>query len=131
MVVATIGHPAMKVRLKLKPGQKGAKKLTARYGNKLVCVRYRYDEKLRKRYTTVELIVDELPWLTAAEKNPMVYLKAGRTETKIHDMIKNAGGFWDRSKFLWALSRSKTRKLGLEDRIAAEPEAASMKGINY
>jgi hypothetical protein len=122
MVVATRGHPAMKVRLKLKPGQKGTKKLTARFGSKLVCVRYRYDELLRKRFTTVELIVDELPWIASAEKDPTVYLKAGRTETKIHDMIKNAGGFWDRSKFLWVLSRSKTRKLGLEDRITVETE---------
>jgi hypothetical protein len=122
MVVATRGHPAMKVRLKLKPGQKGTKKLTARFGSKLVCVRYRYDEKLRKRFTTVELIVDEQPWIASAAKNPIVYLKAGRTETKIHDMIKNAGGFWDRSKFLWVLSRSKTRKLGLEDRITVETE---------
>ena len=33
----------MKTRLTRKPGQKGTKKLTALYGEKLVCVRYRYD----------------------------------------------------------------------------------------
>ena len=119
----------MKVRLKLKPGQKGAKKLTARYGSTLVCVRYRYDENLRKRYTTVELIVEEQPWIPAVKKNPVVYLKAGRTETTIHDMIKNSGGFWDSSKFLWVLSRSKTRKLGLEKRITEKPEEIKKQGI--
>jgi hypothetical protein len=113
---------AMKVRLKLKPGQKGAKKLTARYGDKLVCVRYRYDEKRHKRFTTVELIVDELLWLPTVKKDPVVYLKAKRTEVKIHDMIKSAGGTWDRSKFLWVLPFSQTRKLGLEDRITIEPD---------
>jgi hypothetical protein len=47
----------MKVRLKLKPGKRGTKNLIKQYGDKLVCVRYRYDEKSAKRYTTVELIV--------------------------------------------------------------------------
>jgi hypothetical protein len=31
----------MKTRVKLKPGQKGTKKLVERYGDALVCVRYR------------------------------------------------------------------------------------------
>jgi len=49
--------------LKLKPGQKGTKALVEKYGNFLVCVRYRYDEASRTRIKTVELIVErkELP----------------------------------------------------------------------
>ena len=35
----------MRARLILKPGQRGTKKLCAEYGERLVCVRYRYDEK--------------------------------------------------------------------------------------
>ena len=38
----------IKTGLILKPGQKGTKKLTAEYGDRPVCVRYRYDET-RKR----------------------------------------------------------------------------------
>ena len=110
----------MKVRLKLLPGQKGAKKLTAKYGDKLVCVRYRYDEKLRKRFTTVELIVDETPWTPSGKKDPVVYLKIKRTEFKLHTMIKNAGGFWDRSRFVWVLPRSMVKELGLEDRVKTD-----------
>jgi hypothetical protein len=110
----------MKVRLKLLPGQKGAKKLTAKYGSKLVCVRYRYDEKLQKRFTTVELIVDETPWTPSRIKDPEVYLKIKRTEFKLHTIIKNAGGSWDRSRFLWVLPRSKVKELGLEDRVKIE-----------
>jgi hypothetical protein len=33
----------MRTRLHLKPGQKGTKQLLAQYGDRLVCVRYRYD----------------------------------------------------------------------------------------
>jgi hypothetical protein len=54
----------MRVRLKLKPGQRGTKHLSRQYGDRLVCVRYRYDEETKKRYTTVELIVAEEPWKT-------------------------------------------------------------------
>ena len=110
----------MKVRLKLLPGQKGAKKLTAKYGSKLVCVRYRYDEKQGKRFTTVELIVDETLWTPSRITDPDVYLKIKRTEFKLHTIIKNAGGSWDRSRFLWVLPRSKVKELGLENRAESE-----------
>lgn len=46
----------MKTRLKLKPGQKGTRKLVDIYGDALVCVRYRYDEESRARVKTVEII---------------------------------------------------------------------------
>jgi hypothetical protein len=45
----------------LKPGQKGTRRLTARYGEALLCVRYRYDEIRGVRLKTVEIIVDERP----------------------------------------------------------------------
>ncbi|MEW6689720.1 MAG: hypothetical protein AB1452_11585 [Pseudomonadota bacterium] len=43
----------MQTRLTLRPGQNGTRKLAERFGKRLVRVRYRYDETLRKRYTTV------------------------------------------------------------------------------
>jgi hypothetical protein len=52
----------MKTRLILQPGSRGTRKLLARYGQRMVCVRYRYDERLKRRYKTVELIVDEVTW---------------------------------------------------------------------
>ncbi len=52
----------MLAKLRLKPGQKGTKKLCEQYGAKLVCVRYRYDAARHRRYKTVELIVEESPW---------------------------------------------------------------------
>ncbi|MGQ9480368.1 hypothetical protein [Chloroflexus sp.] len=52
----------MRTRLKLKPGQRGTKKLQAMYGDRLVCVRYRYDIETGRRFKTIELIVDEKAW---------------------------------------------------------------------
>lgn len=49
----------METRLTLGPGQNSTRKLVARFGKRLVRVRYRYDAEQRKRYTTVELIVAE------------------------------------------------------------------------
>ena len=50
---------APQVRLHLKPGQKGTKGLLAQYGDRLICVRYRYDAQRRMRLKTVELVVAE------------------------------------------------------------------------
>jgi hypothetical protein len=49
----------MRIRLTLHPHQRGAKQLLAQYGDRLVCVRYRYDESRKKRFKTVEVIVEE------------------------------------------------------------------------
>jgi len=52
----------MKSRRTLTLGQKGAKDFLERYGEQLVCVRYPYDDRRRKRFTTVEIIVEESVW---------------------------------------------------------------------
>ena len=41
---------APRVRLHLKPGQTGTKQLLAPYGDRLVCVRYRYDAQRKKPF---------------------------------------------------------------------------------
>jgi hypothetical protein len=51
-----------RIRLTLHPDQDGAKGLRAEYGERLVCVRYRYDTHQQKRYQTVELVVAEEQW---------------------------------------------------------------------
>lgn len=43
------------------PPQAGTKRLVQRYGEAVVCVRYRHDLKARMRYTTVEMVVDRGP----------------------------------------------------------------------
>ena len=41
----------------------GTPKLLARYGEQLVCVRYRYDAARKVRHKTVELIIETVPWV--------------------------------------------------------------------
>ena len=55
----------METRLSLAPGQNGTKKLLAKYGDRLVCVRYRYDPERKLRHKTAELIVETAPWSPA------------------------------------------------------------------
>ena len=52
----------MKSYCHIKPGQKGSKRWVEQYGDKLLCVRYRYDEQRRVRLKTVEIVVEERPW---------------------------------------------------------------------
>ena len=52
----------MKIKRTILPDQPGTKYWIEKYGKDLVCVRYRYDEKLNKKITTVEIIVDEKSW---------------------------------------------------------------------
>ncbi len=51
-----------KTRLCLAAGQKGTLKQYEEYGDKLFCVRYRYNKKKKLRIKTVELVVDITKW---------------------------------------------------------------------
>lgn len=59
----------MKVKRILHPGQPGTKKLVKRYGDKMLCVRYRYDEDKMMKYKTIEIIIDEKSWQGKTQKN--------------------------------------------------------------
>jgi hypothetical protein len=49
----------MRTQLTLHPDQDGAKHLREQYGERLVCVRYRYDKARKERWKTVELIIEK------------------------------------------------------------------------
>ena len=46
----------MEISKTLQPGDMGTKRFLNKYGDQLVCVRYRIDKQLQKRYTAIELI---------------------------------------------------------------------------
>jgi hypothetical protein len=103
---------------KLKPGQKGTKKMLAEYGSRLLCVRYRYDAERRKRYKTVELIVDERPWEPPRrDGNEIVKLRVGALERDWQRKVRAAGGRWNPSERLWELSYGKALEIGAESRL--------------
>jgi hypothetical protein len=106
----------MKARATMRPGQKGTKKLAARFGDRLLFVRYRYDEKLRKRFTTVELIVVVSDWTPPPP--PLVRVKVEYSEVPLRREVKAAGGRWDPRECVWLLPLNRARELGLEKRIS-------------
>jgi hypothetical protein len=113
----------MRTRLRLKPGQPGTKKLLAKYGERLVCVRYRYDEQKKKRYKTVELILEETAWEPGERRwagNSVVRLRVGAQEGEVQRQVRRAGGKWNRLKRVWEIRYDRVKELGLEARIVGE-----------
>lgn len=106
----------MRALRKLIPGQKGTKKFLDRYNEKLVCVRYRYDNVQRKRFTTVELIVDEASW-SPPEKPTHIGLRVELHETEMQRRIKKAGGKWNVTQRVWEIPYDQAIALGLKDRM--------------
>jgi hypothetical protein len=115
-----MGKGLMRTRLKLKPGQKGTKELAAIYGERLVCVRYRYDEQTKKRYKTVELIVEEIEWEPQLEPDDIVQVKVGYTEIELWQQVRRAGGKWNLEKEMWELPYQRVKLLRLEERIVRD-----------
>ncbi len=93
----------MITRLKLKPSQKETKALVEKYGDDLVCVRYRYDETSRVRLKTVEIIVEkkQLPPPQGAPDNEIVPVQIAFGAKELGKMARSAGGNWDADVKLW------------------------------
>lgn len=112
----------MQTRLTLKPGQKGTRKLQKEYGDRLVCVRYRYDARRKKRYKTVELIVEAIDW---EEKFPSptpetkVAVKIEWDEFEVRVRVKQAGAVWNATEKVWMMEYRQADQLGLTDRIVS------------
>jgi len=115
----------MRIKACLKPGQKGTKKWSDLYGDRLVSVRYRYDLEKERRYTTVELIAEEGDWKPSVSDSVMngrngddrLGIRVAGYEMAIRAQVKEAGGIWRPRQKLWELSYNKIMKLGLEERI--------------
>ena len=93
----------MKAYGHLKPGQNGTQRLVNRFGDALLCVRYRYDELNDENLTTVEIIVDRRP----RDRNlrfrdtDIVSVSVHYTEKELRDRLKVAGGRWDPEERVW------------------------------
>lgn len=113
----------MTARLKLKPGQKGTKKLLAEHGDALVCVRYRYDEASRTRIKTVELVVEKTSWQPPARKftdSDLVPVRIGFYEKDLIAHAKAVNGRWDPEVKLWFIRYGKIRGTAMEKHIVLD-----------
>ena len=112
----------MKAYAHLKLGQNGTKRLVSEYGDKLLCVRYRYDEVHGVKLKTVEIIVDEKPVRTPRFKdNDLVPVHVAYGETELRQQLRMLQARWDAERKLWYVRFGLIRGTVLEERLAEQP----------
>ena len=121
----------MHVKTIRKPGEPGTHNLLKRFGQRLVCVRYRYDPVQRKRYKTAEIIVAEEDWQpppdTDRQGEPMqprqssqVAVRIAYQERELRQQVSAAGGTWSQRERLWRVAPEVVERLGLQGRVVRE-----------
>ena len=112
----------MKSYCHLKPGQNGTKRLLEQYGDKLLCVRYRYDETRKARFKTVELIVEERPWQPPFRfrDDDLAPVTVKFDEMDLREKLRKARAKWDPEAKVWLVPYRKIRGTELEARIPEE-----------
>ena len=115
----------------LLPGQPGTKKWEKQYGDKLICIRYRYEEKNKKKMKTIEIIVDErtLKKNDLIPHNKIVFVRIEYGEINLAMLVKNAGGIWNKNERAWELPYASVIALGLENRIKKPKNISIYKNI--
>lgn len=108
----------METKRTLKPGQPGTLKYVQKYGDSLVCIRYRYDADKNLCYTTAELIVETRTWLQKSKntsvplsdekstdqivksdhEDTLLSIRIGYEELELRELVTSAGGKWNRQK---------------------------------
>jgi hypothetical protein len=91
----------------LLPQQKGTKKFLRRYGDRLVCVRYRDDVEGQRKITTGEIVTEERPWYPAPRRIPddkLLSLRVEYGEVEIGKAVRAAGGAWYPHQKVWKLA---------------------------
>jgi len=111
-----------RTRLTLKPGRPGTKRLLTEYGDRLVCVRYRYDDERKVRCKTVELIVDEITWPPAPaaqqpEPHDIVSITVEPSEQGLRNLILRLQGTWIPAQNTCRISYEMAALLNLTRRI--------------
>jgi hypothetical protein len=119
----------LEARSTRRPGDKGTKRWLAKYGDRLLFVRYRYDTDAREMLTTVELIVGRRPAPRAGETPPappepspappprLTGLRIAARERWLHAKARVAGGYWDPQRALWIVPTAALESLGLRPRV--------------
>jgi len=93
----------MKSYKHLKPGENGTVRLVERFGNTLLCVRYRYDSIRNMRIKTAEIIVEERPGrgVPRLRETDNVLVQIPFAMKALRDRLKSVGAKWDPTQKLW------------------------------
>lgn len=100
---------------RMAPHQPGAVKLARRYGDALVCVRYRQDPDGQHRCTTVELVVERVPIVRRPVR--LVGVRLQHDEKALRVQLLREGAVWDAAARLWRAPRAAVKALGLAARV--------------
>lgn len=104
-------HRESKVVKKLHPGCPGTLKHLRKWGDALVCVRHRHDTQAGIRYTTVEIVVEDVPIQLNTKRHTSVRLDPHDKATR--SLVLAAGGRWNPTTRLWRVPRQVAEALGL------------------
>ncbi len=105
------GH--VRVTKTLRPGQPGTLRLLRRYGDALLCVRYREDGNGQRRCTTVELIIDEGPVQRRLTDRTLVQVQLPWNDEQTRARALKLGARWNPAHRRWTLSLKLAKSLGL------------------
>lgn len=104
--------PDTRVTKTLAPGQPGTRAWSHHHGAALVCVRYRESADGTRRYTTIELVVDERVNRRPTSAN-LVEVSIGAHDQKNRQRLIQAGGIWNPHEKTWLLQKSAAQALRL------------------
>ena len=109
----------MKAYAHLKPRQDGTKRLMEEYGDRLLCVRYRFDETRGVKLKTVEIIVDEKPLhAPRCKDDDVVPVRVAYDEAELRQQLRALHARWDGERKLWYLRYGLIRGTPLVERLA-------------
>ena len=100
----------------MQPDARGAMKLARKYGQTLLCVRYRLSPDGKQRMTTVELEFERVP--VQKKVNPAVSVKIYASEKELAAKAKAKGAWFNGETRLWQMRQNDARALGLSERVA-------------
>jgi hypothetical protein len=115
----------MEIRLTRRPGESGTKKLLERHGERLVCVRYRYDASRGLRLKTIEVIVESAPARPRGMRrrgDEIVAVRIAWHETELRERAKLLGAIWRPAQKLWEMRWEDAKRLGLGERVVQAGE---------
>ncbi len=110
----------MYTKRKIVPGQPGAKKWMKKYGDDLVCIRYKYDPYTHRKMMSVELAVEEQERHKNHKHIQENKLKAVRIEygeRELGKKVRAVGGTWNRQEKVWHVRWEAVKAPGLQSRV--------------
>lgn len=111
------------------PPQPGTLQWRDRFGDRLVCVRYRHDAHSAHRYTTVELLVDHAPVRVVRSRRKAWELRMAPIKPALRRALRQVGAEWDPEAEVWRLTLTMARKLGITGTVQrAENRAGAATG---